>query len=125
MFFYTATEPRLIFTNRYYIRELSIDGSEYTLLQQGFRKAVAVDFDVIQQQLYIVDYDVTTSLAPWKTIYSMYFHHFVSLFRRIKSKECLLMALGWKHLCGKEYQVRKVWLSIGLQGKQPYHDGKS
>ena len=58
--FYTATEPRLIFTNRYYIRELSIDGSEYTLLQQGFRKAVAVDFDVIQQQLYIVDYDVTT-----------------------------------------------------------------
>ena len=63
MIFYTATEPRLIFTNRYYIRELSIDGSEYTLLQQGFRKAVAVDFDVIQQQLYIVDYDVTKPLA--------------------------------------------------------------
>uniref|UniRef100_A0A3P9LX61 EGF-like domain-containing protein n=1 Tax=Oryzias latipes TaxID=8090 RepID=A0A3P9LX61_ORYLA len=37
-------EPYLIFANRYYLRKLNLDGSNYTLIKQGLNNAVALDF---------------------------------------------------------------------------------
>uniref|UniRef100_A0A4W5QI25 LDL receptor related protein 1 n=1 Tax=Hucho hucho TaxID=62062 RepID=A0A4W5QI25_9TELE len=51
-------EPFLIFANRYYLRKLNLDGSNYTLLKQGLNNAVALDFDYRQQRIYWTD--VTT-----------------------------------------------------------------
>ncbi|XP_026096551.1 low-density lipoprotein receptor-related protein 1 isoform X3 [Carassius auratus] len=51
-------EPFLIFANRYYLRRLNLDGSNYTLLKQGLNNAVALDFDYRQQMIYWTD--VTT-----------------------------------------------------------------
>uniref|UniRef100_A0A672MS28 LDL receptor related protein 1 n=1 Tax=Sinocyclocheilus grahami TaxID=75366 RepID=A0A672MS28_SINGR len=51
-------EPFLIFANRYYLRKLSLDGSNYTLLKQGLNNAVALDYDYRQQMIYWTD--VTT-----------------------------------------------------------------
>uniref|UniRef100_A0A673BTW4 Low density lipoprotein receptor-related protein 1Aa n=1 Tax=Sphaeramia orbicularis TaxID=375764 RepID=A0A673BTW4_9TELE len=49
-------EPFLIFANRYYLRKLSLDGSNYTLLKQfGLNNAVALDFDY-RQYLYWSDW---------------------------------------------------------------------
>uniref|UniRef100_A0A670IUS4 LDL receptor related protein 1 n=1 Tax=Podarcis muralis TaxID=64176 RepID=A0A670IUS4_PODMU len=54
----TDEEPFLIFANRYYLRKLSLDGSNYTLLKQGLNNAVALDFDYREQMIYWTD--VTT-----------------------------------------------------------------
>ncbi|KAF7240342.1 Low-density lipoprotein receptor-related protein 1 [Varanus komodoensis] len=54
----TEDEPFLIFANRYYLRKLSLDGSNYTLLKQGLNNAVALDFDYRAQMIYWTD--VTT-----------------------------------------------------------------
>ncbi|KAK5872291.1 hypothetical protein PBY51_013006 [Eleginops maclovinus] len=51
-------EPFLIFANRYYLRRLNLDGSNYTLLKQGLNNAVALDFDIREQMIYWTD--VTT-----------------------------------------------------------------
>uniref|UniRef100_A0A8C7J5Z5 LDL receptor related protein 1 n=1 Tax=Oncorhynchus kisutch TaxID=8019 RepID=A0A8C7J5Z5_ONCKI len=51
-------EPFLIFANRYYLRKLSLDGSNYTLIKQGLNNAVALDFHYSEQMLYWTD--VTT-----------------------------------------------------------------
>uniref|UniRef100_A0A3Q1CIR2 EGF-like domain-containing protein n=1 Tax=Amphiprion ocellaris TaxID=80972 RepID=A0A3Q1CIR2_AMPOC len=51
-------EPFLIFANRYYLRKLNLDGTNYTLLKQGLNNAVALDFDYRQQMIYWTD--VTT-----------------------------------------------------------------
>ncbi|XP_043939564.1 prolow-density lipoprotein receptor-related protein 1 [Protopterus annectens] len=51
-------EPFLIFANRYYLRKLSLDGRNYTLLKQGLNNAVALDFDYREQMIYWTD--VTT-----------------------------------------------------------------
>ncbi|XP_053083242.1 low-density lipoprotein receptor-related protein 1 isoform X3 [Pangasianodon hypophthalmus] len=51
-------EPFLIFANRYYLRKLNLDGSNYTLLKQGLNNAVALDFDYREQMIYWTD--VTT-----------------------------------------------------------------
>uniref|UniRef100_H3BGS9 Prolow-density lipoprotein receptor-related protein 1 n=1 Tax=Latimeria chalumnae TaxID=7897 RepID=H3BGS9_LATCH len=51
-------EPFLIFANRYYLRRLNLDGSNYTLLKQGLNNAVALDFDYREQMIYWTD--VTT-----------------------------------------------------------------
>uniref|UniRef100_A0A8C2WTY4 LDL receptor related protein 1 n=1 Tax=Cyclopterus lumpus TaxID=8103 RepID=A0A8C2WTY4_CYCLU len=51
-------EPFLIFANRYYLRKLNLDASNYTLLKQGLNNAVALDFDYRQQMIYWTD--VTT-----------------------------------------------------------------
>ena len=44
-----------MFTNRYYIRELSTDGVYYQLLREGLQNAVAVDFDSVENKLYYID----------------------------------------------------------------------
>uniref|UniRef100_A0A7M4FXS6 LDL receptor related protein 1 n=1 Tax=Crocodylus porosus TaxID=8502 RepID=A0A7M4FXS6_CROPO len=54
----SGDEPFLIFANRYYLRKLNLDGSNYTLLKQGLNNAVALDFDYREQMIYWTD--VTT-----------------------------------------------------------------
>ncbi|XP_013407657.1 low-density lipoprotein receptor-related protein 2-like [Lingula anatina] len=51
-------EPYIVFTNRYYIRKLSLDGQDYQLVKQGLGSAVALDFDVKEDMVYFID--VTT-----------------------------------------------------------------
>ncbi|XP_014344907.1 low-density lipoprotein receptor-related protein 2a [Latimeria chalumnae] len=47
--------PYLIFSNRYYLRNLTIDGQFYSLIHQGFINVVALDFDRIEKRLYWID----------------------------------------------------------------------
>ncbi|XP_063064253.1 low-density lipoprotein receptor-related protein 1 isoform X3 [Engraulis encrasicolus] len=51
-------EPFLIFANRYYLRKLNLDGTNYTLIKQGLNNAVALDFHIAEQMIYWTD--VTT-----------------------------------------------------------------
>ncbi|XP_062895316.1 low-density lipoprotein receptor-related protein 1-like [Mobula hypostoma] len=51
-------EAFLIFANRYYLRKLNLDGSNYSLLKQGLNNAVALDFNYREQHVYWTD--VTT-----------------------------------------------------------------
>ncbi|TNM89007.1 hypothetical protein fugu_005261 [Takifugu bimaculatus] len=60
-------EPFLIFANRYYLRKLNLDGSNYTLLKQGLNNAVALDFDYRQQMIYWTD--VTTQGSMIRRMY--------------------------------------------------------
>jgi len=48
-------EPWLVFSNRYYIRRLSLDGRYYDILTQTLHNVVALDYDLADQQLYFVD----------------------------------------------------------------------
>ncbi|XP_023355035.1 low-density lipoprotein receptor-related protein 2 isoform X2 [Sarcophilus harrisii] len=47
--------PYLIFSNRYYLRNLTADGQSYSLILQGLGMAVALDFDRVEQRLYWID----------------------------------------------------------------------
>ncbi|XP_035378717.1 low-density lipoprotein receptor-related protein 2a isoform X1 [Electrophorus electricus] len=47
--------PYLIFSNRYYLRNLSADGEAYSLILQGLSSVVAVDFDRVSKHLYWID----------------------------------------------------------------------
>lgn len=47
--------PYLIFSNRYYLRNLSTDGDAYSLILQGLTSAVALDFDRVDRRLYWID----------------------------------------------------------------------
>ncbi|KAJ8019651.1 Low-density lipoprotein receptor-related protein 2 [Holothuria leucospilota] len=47
--------PFIYFTNRHYIRKLAVDGTEYSLVKEGFQLAVAFDVDVVDQKLYVLD----------------------------------------------------------------------
>uniref|UniRef100_A0A3Q2H8C7 Low-density lipoprotein receptor-related protein 2 n=1 Tax=Equus caballus TaxID=9796 RepID=A0A3Q2H8C7_HORSE len=48
-------EPYLIFSNRYYLRNLTTDGHYYSLILQGLGNAVALDFDRVEKRLYWID----------------------------------------------------------------------
>ena len=48
-------KPWLIFTNKYYIRELSTDALNYRRVAQGFDNVVAFDFDYSEDRLYFSD----------------------------------------------------------------------
>lgn len=48
-------EPYLIFSNRYYLRNLTTDGYSYSLILQGLDNVVAVDFDRVEKRLYWID----------------------------------------------------------------------
>ena len=52
---YVDIEPWLIFSNRYYIRRLSVDGRYYDILTQTLHNVVALDYDLRDQQLYFID----------------------------------------------------------------------
>lgn len=47
--------PYLIFSNRYYLRNLSTDGEAYSLILQGLTSVVAMDFDRVDKRLYWID----------------------------------------------------------------------
>ncbi|NWU34611.1 LRP2 protein, partial [Hylia prasina] len=47
--------PYLIFSNRYYLRNLTGDGQSYSLILQGLRNVVALDFDRVEKRLYWID----------------------------------------------------------------------
>ncbi|KAG7278877.1 hypothetical protein CRUP_036391 [Coryphaenoides rupestris] len=51
-------KPFLIFANRYYLRKINLDRSNYTLIKQGLNNAVALDFHYQEQMIYWTD--VTT-----------------------------------------------------------------
>jgi Low-density lipoprotein receptor repeat class B len=44
-----------VFSNRYYLRKLSIDGKYYSIVTQGLHNVVALDFDLAEEQLYFID----------------------------------------------------------------------
>ena len=46
--------PYLLFSNRYYLRNLSTDGESYSLVLQGLTSAVALDFDRVESRIYWV-----------------------------------------------------------------------
>ncbi|XP_052581109.1 low-density lipoprotein receptor-related protein 2 isoform X1 [Peromyscus californicus insignis] len=48
-------EPYLIFSNRYYLRNLTTDGTSYSLILQGLGNVVALDFDRVEKRLYWID----------------------------------------------------------------------
>ncbi|XP_069081387.1 low-density lipoprotein receptor-related protein 2 [Pleurodeles waltl] len=47
--------PYLIFSNRYYLRNLTADGLSYSLILQGLSSVVALDFDRVERRLYWID----------------------------------------------------------------------
>ena len=47
--------PWLLFTNRYYIREVSVDGESYQRVDDDYMNVVALDYLFDQNQLYFVD----------------------------------------------------------------------
>ncbi|MEQ2180384.1 hypothetical protein GOODEAATRI_000741 [Goodea atripinnis] len=47
--------PYLIFSNHYYLRNLSTDGQAYSLILQGLTSVVALDFDRVDKRLYWID----------------------------------------------------------------------
>ena len=48
-------EPWLIFSNRYYIRNLTTDGKNLRMVKSELRNAVALDFDIEAGRLYYAD----------------------------------------------------------------------
>ena len=48
-------EPDLIFSNRYYLRNLTVYGHLYSLILQGLGNVVALDFDRVEKRLYWLD----------------------------------------------------------------------
>lgn len=48
-------DPWIFFTNKYYVRRMTTDGSQYMLMQQDLRNVVALDFDVQEEELYFAD----------------------------------------------------------------------
>lgn len=47
--------PYLLYSNRYYIRNLTTDGSHLSIVLQGLTNVVALDFDHSEQRLYWLD----------------------------------------------------------------------
>lgn len=47
--------PYLLYSNRYYIRNLTADGSSLSVVLQGLSNVVALDFDTTEKRLYWVD----------------------------------------------------------------------
>lgn len=56
-----SVRPWLIFTNKYYVRNMSIDAREYAVVHQdNLRNVVAVDFDERQERIYFADVNAKT-----------------------------------------------------------------
>ncbi|XP_032801941.2 low-density lipoprotein receptor-related protein 2 [Petromyzon marinus] len=56
----SGVEPYLIFSNRYYVRNMTVGGRSYTPILQNLTNAVALDFDRVERRLYWVDYGQRT-----------------------------------------------------------------
>ena len=48
-------EPWLIFSNRYYIRNLTTDGKYLRIVKSELRNVVAIDFDIADNRIYYAD----------------------------------------------------------------------
>ncbi|KAF4524942.1 hypothetical protein B566_EDAN012698 [Ephemera danica] len=53
-------EPWLIFTNKYYIRNMSLDGTNYYLTHRDLMNVVALDYDLVQGKMYFCDVSAKT-----------------------------------------------------------------
>lgn len=53
-------EPWLIFTNKYYVRNMSVDGHQYNLMHQDLMNVVALDFDIKEEYMYFCDVTAKT-----------------------------------------------------------------
>ncbi|XP_024940882.1 low-density lipoprotein receptor-related protein 2 isoform X2 [Cephus cinctus] len=53
-------EPWLIFTNKYYVRNMTTDASQYSLMHQDLINVVALDADYVQEKLYFCDVTAKT-----------------------------------------------------------------
>ncbi|CAL4066593.1 unnamed protein product [Meganyctiphanes norvegica] len=54
------TEPWVFFTNKYYVRRVKTDGSQYLLMHQDLRNVVALDFDDKEDMIYFADVTAKT-----------------------------------------------------------------
>ncbi|XP_060535234.1 low-density lipoprotein receptor-related protein 2 [Cylas formicarius] len=54
------TRPWLVFTNKYYIRNMSVDATVYNLVHQDLLNVVALDFDYAAQKMYFCDVGAKT-----------------------------------------------------------------
>jgi len=52
--------PWIIFTNKYYVRNISTDGSIYNVVHQDLMNVVAIDFDYKDQKMYFCDVTAKT-----------------------------------------------------------------
>ncbi|UYV70470.1 hypothetical protein LAZ67_7003147 [Cordylochernes scorpioides] len=50
-----GTKPYIIFSNRYYLRNLSEDGTIYNLVKMNLKNVVALDFDYREAKMYYCD----------------------------------------------------------------------
>ncbi|XP_017778488.1 PREDICTED: low-density lipoprotein receptor-related protein 2 isoform X2 [Nicrophorus vespilloides] len=55
-----ATEPWVIFTNKYYVRNMSADAHQYNLVHQDLMNVVAIDYDYQDQKFYFSDVTAKT-----------------------------------------------------------------
>ncbi|KAG5887844.1 hypothetical protein JTB14_005610 [Gonioctena quinquepunctata] len=53
-------KPWVIFTNKYYVRNMSVDGHVYNLMHQDLMNVVALDYDMKDQQIYFCDVTAKT-----------------------------------------------------------------
>ena len=51
----SGVAPYLLYSNRYYIRNLTADGAALSVVLQGLGQAVALDFDSYDKRLYWLD----------------------------------------------------------------------
>lgn len=51
----SAVTPWLLVANRYYIRNISLDGRDIELLGMGFDNIVSLDYDYKEQKVYFAD----------------------------------------------------------------------
>lgn len=51
----TSIQPWLIFSNRYYLRNMSTDGSSYNLIKMELKNVVALDYLYSENRLYYAD----------------------------------------------------------------------
>ncbi|XP_026327983.1 low-density lipoprotein receptor-related protein 2 isoform X3 [Hyposmocoma kahamanoa] len=54
------TTAWVIFTNKYYVRNMSTDASLYNLVHQDLMNVVAIDFDIKEQKMYFADVSAKT-----------------------------------------------------------------
>ncbi|XP_071451711.1 low-density lipoprotein receptor-related protein 2 [Hetaerina americana] len=53
-------DPWLVFTNKYYVRNMSLDGTRYSLMHRDLTNVVALDFDLTDGRVYYCDVGAKT-----------------------------------------------------------------
>ena len=55
-----SMDPWIIFTNKYYLRNMSLDAAQYNLVIQNLRNVVALDYDYREEEIYFCDVSAKT-----------------------------------------------------------------